>query len=393
MPLLKPRQPRSPAEGSSDSGRSPADATGEGGPPPRSLWTALVRGLDARRFNNRAAASLSAFRDLVRSLTDVSHSENVSTTIAKVLDQAGYLQDLKSERSEEAEGRIENLAELVSAAREYETRESDASLCGFVDRLSLLSETDETQGSENARILLMTLHAAKGLEFPAVIITGLEEGLFPHMRSGSGDDDLEEERRLCYVGMTRARRRLFLTSASRRRVFGEYRSCEPSRFIDEVPPHLVQRYDFVGYGGYSQASRSSAYGERDGYGYGSGRARYGANRGGSGAGGGAGYGRGRSAPSEVERAASSARRSPGAEAASLADKYRVKESSSYSYEDEDQSGAASGFRLGMRVRHPQFGTGQVIGVEDYNDDVKVTVRFSSVGVKRLLAKYAKLERA
>jgi len=320
--------------------------------PPRSLWTALVRGLEARRFANRAAASLTAFRDLLVSLTAMSRRESVSVTIAKVLDQAGYLQDLKSERSEEADGRIENLAELVSAAREYETREADASLSGFVDRLSLLSETDESQGSEDARVLLMTLHAAKGLEFPSVIITGLEDGLFPHTRASDGGDELEEERRLCYVGMTRARRRLYLTGAGRRRVFGEYRAAEPSRFIDEVPDHLLQRYDFVGSGDYGGGSRASSFGGRDGYGSG---ARGYAARG------------------------AAARTSPAGP--------------SYSYEDEDQSASATGLALGMRVRHAQFGVGTVIGIEAHGDDAKVTVRFVTAGSKRLLARYAKLEKA
>src|ERR671920_1092533 len=106
--------------------------------------------------------------------------ESVSVTLGKVLDQSGYLKDLRDERSEEAEGRIENLAELVSAAREYETRNPEPSLGGFVDQLSLLSDVDEEAGSRDARVLMMTLHTAKGLEFPVVIIGGLEERLFPH---------------------------------------------------------------------------------------------------------------------------------------------------------------------------------------------------------------------
>jgi DNA helicase-2/ATP-dependent DNA helicase PcrA len=304
-------------------------AGGDADAPPRSLWRALLRGLETRRFTSRAAASLAAFRDLMLSLSDMARHETVSVAIARVLDLSGYLQNLREERSEDAEGRIENLAELVSAAREYEGREPEPSLAGFVDRLSLLSEVDEAEGAEDARILLMTLHAAKGLEFPAVIITGLEEGLFPHARVSDSDDDLEEERRLCYVGMTRARRNLHLTSAGRRRVFGEYRPSEPSRFLDEVPAELMQRYDVVGYG---STSRHADFGVR-------------------------------------------------------ASRYRP----TYAYEDEDQSRPATGFSLGMRVRHAQFGAGQVIGVEPHGDDVKVTVRFASVGAKRLLARYAKLE--
>jgi DNA helicase-2/ATP-dependent DNA helicase PcrA len=129
----------------------------------------------------------------------------------------------------------------VSAAREYEGREAEPSLNGFVDRLSLLSDADEEQGTRDARIWMMTLHSAKGLEFPTVILAGLEEGLFPHSRSREDEEELEEERRLCYVGMTRARSTLVLTGAARRRVFGEYQSSEPSRFIDEVPAELVDR--------------------------------------------------------------------------------------------------------------------------------------------------------
>src|SRR5207244_12103867 len=109
-------------------------------------------------------------------------------------------------------------------------REAEASLGGFTDRLSLLSEVDEEQGSREARIWLMTLHSAKGLEFPTVIMSGLEEGVFPHQRAFDEEDELDEERRLCYVGMTRARTQLVLTGAARRRVFGEYQAMEPSRF-------------------------------------------------------------------------------------------------------------------------------------------------------------------
>src|SRR5215471_21371803 len=167
--------------------------------------------------------------------------ESVSIAIGKMLDQSGYLQDLRDERSEEAEARIENLAELVSAAREYEARDPEPSLGGFVDQLSLLSEADEEQGTRDARVWLMTLHSAKGLEFPVVVLAGLEDGLFPHSRSRDSEEELEEERRLCYVGMTRARSRLVLTNAARRRVFGEYQATRPSCFIDEVPAELLER--------------------------------------------------------------------------------------------------------------------------------------------------------
>ena len=154
--------------------------------------------------------------------------------------------------------------ELVSAAREYESRHPEPTLGGFVDQLSLLSDADEEDGANNARVWLMTMHSAKGLEFPVVMISGLEEGLFPHSRSADDEAELEEERRLCYVGITRAERRLVLTSAARRRVFGEYQSSEPSRFIDEIPAELIEEVPSTFVSPYASSFsqfRSSGYGK------------------------------------------------------------------------------------------------------------------------------------
>src|SRR3954464_5486814 len=207
----------------------------------RSLWARLVYAVDEGRLGNRAVSSLRVFRDLIAGLGQEARTDSVSIAIGKMLDRSGYLKDLRDENTEEANERTENLMELVSAARDYESRDPEASLGGFVDRLSLLSEADEESGTKNARVWLMAMHAAKGLEFPVVFIAGMEDGLFPHSRSTEDEDELEEERRLFYVGMTRAERRLFLTGAARRRVFGEYQATEPSRFIDEVPSELVER--------------------------------------------------------------------------------------------------------------------------------------------------------
>jgi len=309
-----------------------------------SLWARLVRGLEDRAFTGRAAASLAAFRDLIVSLTDMAPRESVSIAIGKMLDQSGYLQDLRYERNEDAEGRIENLAELVSAAREYESREPEPSLGGFVDRLSLLSDVDEEQGSRDARVWMMTLHSAKGLEFPVVIMAGLEEGLFPHSRSSESEEELEEERRLCYVGMTRARSRLVLTGAARRRTFGEYHASNPSCFLDEIPDELIDRQT----PSYSSSSYQGNFAHYE----------FRTNP----------YGRGRRGGGD-----------------------RVKEAT-YAYEDEDQSSGIN-LKLGMKVRHPQFGIGTVLSVEALDDDTKLVVRFVAVGMKTLRAKYAKLEPA
>ncbi len=223
-----------------------------------SLWSKLVTAVDQRLLSSRQAASLAAFRDLITGLADLARRESLSIALGKVLDQSGYLRDLREDRSEESEARIENLMELVSASREYEMREIEPSLAGFVDRLSLLSDVDKEQGGRDARVLMMTLHSAKGLEFPVVVMSGLEEGLFPHSRAREDEAELEEERRLCYVGITRARKRLVLTSAARRRVFGEYQATDPSRFIEEIPPDLIEQ-EYSSYSSGFRAARAGAW--------------------------------------------------------------------------------------------------------------------------------------
>ncbi|HTL02205.1 MAG TPA: UvrD-helicase domain-containing protein [Vicinamibacterales bacterium] len=323
-------------------------------PAPRSLWTKLNRAVDERLVPPRAAASLRAFRDLIVNLSDVARKEDLSIVLGKILDQTGYLQDLRDDKSEDSQNRLDNLMELVSAAREYEQREPEASLGGFTDRLSLLSEADEEQGTRDARIWLMTLHSAKGLEFPTVIMAGLEEGVFPHSRSFEEQDELDEERRLCYVGMTRARTQLVLTGAARRRVFGEYQSMEPSRFMDEVPAELVDRIEPAYTPSSYQNSYQGSFAGRD-FGRANGPGRAGM------------YGRSRGRAREPESSYTP----------------------TYNYENEDQS-ALLGLRLGAKVRHPQFGVGTILSVEELADDVKLVVRFS-VGSKTLRAKYAKLE--
>jgi len=278
---------------------------------------------------------------MLTALTADCASASVSDALGLVLDRTGYLKDLRDERSEDAEARIENLMELVSAAREYEAREEDATFGGFVDRLSLLSEADEAKGATDARVWMMTMHAAKGLEFPVVIVAGMEEGLFPHSRSIEDEDDIEEERRLCYVGLTRARERLILTGAARRRIFGDYQSTDPSRFLDEIPAELIQRIEPP----VAPSWNTPRYETRNPY----------ARR----------FGKTRSREAEPPFPA---------------------------YEDEDQS-SASGLRVGLRVRHKQFGVGTVVAVDEQGDDTRVTVKFNAVGTKKLVARYAALERA
>jgi DNA helicase-2/ATP-dependent DNA helicase PcrA len=310
-----------------------------GAEPQGSLWAALLQAVDHELVAPRARASLTVVRDLLLALTAVAAEDAVSIVLGKVLDRSGYLQDLRDERSEEAEGRIENLMELVSAAREYEARSEDPSLAGFVDQLSLLSDADEEAGAADARVLLLTLHTAKGLEFPIVVICGLEEGLFPHARSIEDEAEVEEERRLCYVGITRAEQRVVLTSAARRRVFGDYQPTDPSRFLDEIPPALIEEIP---------ASFAPPQ------------------------------------PTLLRRRKRAAWSAPSRRAGGGAE--------IYAYEDEDQS-RPSALRPGLRVRHRTFGVGTILDVEPLDDDTRLVVRFPSVGQKTLRARFAKLEPA
>ena len=305
-----------------------------------SLWRRLGRAVDEKLLPTRGLTALRHFRDLILTLSDVATREPVSDVLGKLLDQSGYLADLRGQETEEAEGRLANLMELVSAARDYELREPDPSLAGFVDRLALLSETDKDNegGAQEARVWLMTLHAAKGLEFPVVFMVGMEDGLFPHMRSHDDDDAIEEERRLCYVGMTRAQTRLILTSAARRRVFGEYQASEPSRFLAEIPAELIDVVQPVF-----------------------------------------------STPARVPTTFGRARR--GRSRAEAADQ-EIQPDYGYAYEDEDQS--VISVSPGTRVRHATFGVGTILSVEPLTDDMKLTVHFNDVGRKTLRAKFANL---
>ena len=304
-----------------------------------SLWRRLSRAVDEKSLPTRAVAALRSFRDLILTIGDFAAREPVSDVLGKLLDQSGYLRDLREQHTEEAESRLANLMELISAACDYEMRDPEASLSGFIDRLSLLSETDEEQGAREARIWLMTLHAAKGLEFPVVFMVGMEEGLFPHMRSQNDEEELEEERRLCYVGMTRAQTRLILTSAARRRVFGDYQASDPSRFLSEIPATLLEVVEPVFS---TPAPDTTTFG----------RPRRGQRRSG---------------------------------AAATED---IQPDYGYDYEGEDQS--VISVRPGTRVRHPTFGVGTILSVEPLTDDMKLTVRFADIGRKTLRTRFAKL---
>src|SRR4029079_232167 len=169
--------------------------------------------------------------------------------------ESGYMLELETERTIEAQGRIENLQELAGVAMETAAREPDAGLADFLELVSLVGEQDDYE-EEDSNVTLMTLHIAKGLEFPVVFIVGMEDGIFPHYRSMTDTAALEEERRLAYVGIPRAQQRLYLTNAWSRTLFGQTQYNPPSRFLQEMPEELFESREG---GGSGRGSRSGAY--------------------------------------------------------------------------------------------------------------------------------------
>jgi DNA helicase-2/ATP-dependent DNA helicase PcrA len=272
------------------------------------------------------------FIDLMESLREAAKSDGPRDLILLVLARTGYLEWLGHEPTEEAISRRENVEELVNVVAQFEqgSVDEDKTLAAFLDRVSLISDVDDYDDKSN-RVALMTLHCAKGLEFPVVFLAGMEEGLFPHHRREEGAEDLEEERRLCYVGMTRAKEMLYLTNAERRRVFGAERFNFPSRFIEEIPPELITR--LAGDGVMALHGDEGAEGRYFDY------------------------------------------------------------SSSQLGEVSFQGGESAGedLEVGVWVMHPTFGPGVVKSREGRGEDLKVWVYFPSTGTKKLKVKNARLE--
>ncbi len=298
---------------------------------------ALIR-FDEAGVSGRAATGIEKFLVLTTEIRKL--DAGPATIIEEALDRSGYLEELQTERSVEAEGRLENLSELVGMAREYETVDE------FLEQISLVSDTDDID-EEESTVTLMTLHSAKGLEFPVVFLVGMEDGVFPHIRALGEPTELEEERRLAYVGITRAMQKLHLTSAWSRMMHGTTQYNPPSRFLDEIPSELIDET-----GGSRMLRSRRDRGSRDG--------------------GGRTFGGGGRASENrdhmVEQALAAANR-------------------------PSPSGAeAMGLRVGDDVRHSQWGEGIIVDIDGAGDKAEASVHFPSVGEKRLLLSWAPLEK-
>jgi DNA helicase-2/ATP-dependent DNA helicase PcrA len=312
-------------------GKLDAFATGTG-----SSFVDALRRSDEAGVSGTAVRGIREFLELLDGVADLAADDRPAPLLEALLERSGYLDELRGERTIESEGRLENLAELVGSAQEAE------SIDAFLEQVSLVSDADEIDG-DDSEVVLMTVHAAKGLEFPAVFLIGLEDGVFPHLRSIGEPDELEEERRLAYVALTRAQERLYLTHAWSRTLYGGTQYNPPSRFLDEIPDELVEVIE---------QKRAS----RGGRTYGSG-----------------GYGSRGSGIGE--------------------NKERIVERAIQAGAGPQRHGAdALGLKVGDDVSHATFGEGVILMIEGQGDKTEVVIRFPGAGEKRLLMSWAPLKK-
>jgi DNA helicase-2/ATP-dependent DNA helicase PcrA len=302
-----------------------------------SIWGALDIAIREQRLAGRTLKALESVRNLIAGFVQAAEELPAAALLEKIVTSTKYAEMLQEEGTEEALSRIENIRELLTAAEE--SHERGESLRDFLDHAALVSDQDAYD--ETAPISLMTLHTAKGLEFGLVFVMGLEDGLFPHSRSIMEAAQLEEERRLFYVGMTRAERKLYLTSARFRRYFGnmDQQVSEPSRFLAEIPQELVEE------AGVRRRRPELKY-----------------------------EGRSYNTVDAVMKVLGGGERKPAAPMVKPPDRKK-----------------SAGWALGTRVKHAKYGYGTILRTEGDGDDLKLTISFISHGLKKMIARYAELE--
>jgi DNA helicase-2/ATP-dependent DNA helicase PcrA len=299
-----------------------------------SFWNVLLRVSEATAVPNKASQSITQFTSMLTALAVLVEAKTKpSVIIEAVLEQSGLLTELEASTDPQDEVRVENLKELVSASMEYEERpfeelgeDEEISLSGFLEKVSLVADADEIPDGEDhgGVVTLMTLHTAKGLEFPTVFLTGMEDGIFPHARTLDDPKEIEEERRLAYVGLTRAEKRLYISRAEYRLTFGSPKYNPGSRFLDEIPAELIEWKN-------ETRSKSSS--------------------------GSSGIRRSRVATTAPPRATG-------------------------------KKSSAMVLEVGQRVSHDTFGLGTVVAIAGEGDKSEATVNFGQYGDKRLLLRYA-----
>ena len=320
---------------------------------------------------NRVFLNSREFVNAIEELRAKKEDIKISDLIKETLKKSGYTQALENENTIEAENRIENLDEFLTVAIEFEDESADNKLSDFLEGITLSSDIDNMEEAEET-VTLMTLHSAKGLEFPVVFLVGMEEGIFPGYKSIGEPKELEEERRLCYVGITRAKEHLFLTCSKQRTIFGSTSCNQVSRFLREIPSDLLDGYDDAL--GEKQENNSNIFGDlKYSWTYGS-------------------KDNGNIKTYKIDKnepkvaAASSSTNSNG---------FMFRTAESFLNNLTKKSSGAnvdlSKYKEGVRIYHKKFGEGVISNVEPEGDDLKVDIQFDKVGHKRLMAKFANLE--
>ena len=306
-----------------------------------SLFEAVSNAAAIDGLSSRFVSKLDDLAGIIFELMNLANEAPVEDLIDRVLRDTGYLEELENERTPQAQSRIDNLHELISVAQEFAASEEENNLENFLAHVALVSDIDDTELGEDA-ITLMTLHSSKGLEFPVVFLVGMEEGLFPHARTLMDETEIEEERRLCYVGITRAKEKLFLSSTKMRTIYGNTVTYPPSRFLQEIPAHLVKTIKrqerFSALENFKQVSEK--YSARP------------------------------QKPASTFNPHSFMPQKPAAAA----------------------GGTGTRFNTGDRVSHSKWGEGMVVSVKDSPDGQEVKVAFAGAGVRSLLTKYAVLKK-
>lgn len=324
---------------------------------------------DAEQYGlNRVYLNSREFINTIEEIKSKKEEMNISELIKYTLKKTGYTKALEDEKTIEAENRIENLNEFLTVAVEFEEQFAENSLSEFLEGIILSSDIDNIEEEEDA-VTLMTLHSAKGLEFPTVFLVGMEEGIFPGYKSIGEPKELEEERRLCYVGITRAKENLFLTCSKQRTIFGSTSYNPTSRFLNEIPEELLEGYEEAfGLNHKEEIFKDSGYS----WAYGS-------------------KNNGNIKTYKVNE------KEPVAAASSKTSQnnsfmYRTAESFLNNLGKKANNNVdLSQYKVGIRVFHKKFGEGTINIVEPEGDDLKVDINFDKVGHKRLMAKFAKLE--
>ena len=317
---------------------------------------------------NRVYLSSRDFINQIEELRNKKDELKISDLIKETLKSTGYTKALEQENSVEAETRIENLEEFLTVAIEFEEQSADNTLAEFLENITLSSDIDNLEDQEDS-VTLMTLHSAKGLEFPVVFLVGMEEGIFPGYKSIGEPKELEEERRLFYVGITRAKQYLYLTCAKHRTIFGSTSYNQVSRFVKEIPEELLEGYAEVVERNTPNNEDFKDFGYRWSYGKGQTVKTYKIDE------------------PEVKSVASS-----------IVDtkpknnfQFRTAESFLNTIKNKDEGLDLSKYQVGQRVYHKKFGEGVITKLEKEDDDIKVDLEFDKVGHKRLMAKFAGLE--